>query len=75
MDFNSEQYVLELVPSDDEMKLAINIIGTEVIKVENINENLKDDTNILKRLWSVYLVIFINSFALTVVFINLMFYA
>ena len=73
--FNSEIYVLEFVPSEAEIKLSINLLGVEVIQVEDINQNLKDDTNIIKKLWPVYFIIFVNSFGLTVVFINLLFYA
>ena len=31
LDFNSDFYTVEFVPSEAEMKLAINVIGTDII--------------------------------------------
>ena len=56
LDFNSDYYIIDFAPSEAEMKLVINLLGTDIIQVSDNNMQLEAEPSIFgNRLWALYL--------------------
>ena len=56
LDFNSDFYTVEYVPSDSEMKIAINILGSDIIQIYDNNKQFQTEPSIFgNHLWVLYL--------------------
>ena len=76
LDFNSDFYTVEYVPSEAEMKLAINILGADIIQIYDNNKQFQTEPSIFgNRLWALYLVGVFAGCGLQIITVNMNYFA
>ncbi|KAH0572010.1 MFS and transmembrane domain-containing protein [Spironucleus salmonicida] len=75
MEFNSDEFIYEFQASDAEIKLLINMQGTEILEVQDINQNLQTQPRFYQNnLWALYITLIIASIAFQLSAVNLTYF-